>query len=609
MPTIRATAGNFVVSKEHIITNVGTTDFTLIGAGASVTSGSFVIGTVYTIISAGTTDFTLIGAADSVVGTTFTATGAGTGTGTAGTFAVGTVFTATGTGIVTAGSFVVGKSYTIATAGDTDFTAIGAADSVVGTTFTATGVGTGTGTANQGTGTATYLGTAVATASVNAAGSVQSITVTNGGAGYTEINLALTETLTETTSAIAYIDANTIPLVSVANVKVGQIVTVNSVDIGEVASITGTTIKLNRILLGDVASGQVVNFRGQNFVYQLNNLIITATAGVDPDDADNFFGLLPGAGGGWDSTIGNDGAWFGDSATPGSFDVANKELQESQTPRVAPNAKEVIYRMHHSLFGDVDYLRISGTATTKLDKKMTLSSTSITVADASFLPNPTSIVPGSIWVGDERIQYGRRSGKVLSALTRGAFGTTAQDHANYTAVYSAEASEHFNHLNPSSNVWLDTGSRYGTPQSWDNDEWDEIEAANIATASVGVTITNVTSTTATLTAIGTGYANVVIGEGVRVFANANVSLFEVVEISANNSGVWTITASNQDTLDNTLFVNNGTATLRNFVYGAQSGDDDFDSASVTGESAVSLADRGNADLSNVNSIMKFLHKL
>ena len=451
--------------------------------------------------------------------------------------------------------------------------------------------------------------TAVATASVNAAGSVQSITVTNGGAGYTEINLALTETLTETTSAIAYIDANTIPLVSVANVKVGQIVTVNSVDIGEVASITGTTIKLNRILLGDVASGQVVNFRGQNFVYQLNNLIITATAGVDPDDADNFFGLLPGAGGGWDSTIGNDGAWFGDSATPGSFDVANKELQESQTPRVAPNAKEVIYRMHHSLFGDVDYLRISGTATTKLDKKMTLSSTSITVADASFLPNPTSIVPGSIWVGDERIQYGRRSGKVLSALTRGAFGTTAQDHANYTAVYSAEASEHFNHLNPSSNVWLDTGSRYGTPQSWDNDEWDEIEAANIATASVGVTITNVTSTTATLTAIGTGYANVVIGEGVRVFANANVSLFEVVEISANNSGVWTITASNQDTLDNTLFVNNGTATLRNFVYGAQSDDDDFDSASVTGQSALSLADRGNADLANINSIMKFLHKL
>ena len=41
-----------------------------------------VVGIVYTITSTGTTDFTLIGAANSDVGTTFTATGAGTGTGT-----------------------------------------------------------------------------------------------------------------------------------------------------------------------------------------------------------------------------------------------------------------------------------------------------------------------------------------------------------------------------------------------------------------------------------------------------------------------------------------------------------------------------------------------
>jgi len=50
----------------------------------SVTAGSFVVGTVYTILTAGTTDFTAIGAANSNVGTTFTATGVGTGTGTAG---------------------------------------------------------------------------------------------------------------------------------------------------------------------------------------------------------------------------------------------------------------------------------------------------------------------------------------------------------------------------------------------------------------------------------------------------------------------------------------------------------------------------------------------
>jgi len=48
---------------------------------------------------------------------------------------------------VTAGSFVVGKQYTITAVGSTDFQAIGAVESKVGVRFTATGVGSGTGTA------------------------------------------------------------------------------------------------------------------------------------------------------------------------------------------------------------------------------------------------------------------------------------------------------------------------------------------------------------------------------------------------------------------------------------------------------------------------------
>ena len=48
---------------------------------------------------------------------------------------------------VTAGSFVVGNKYTISVPGNTDFTLIGAGNSSVGTKFTATGVGVGTGKA------------------------------------------------------------------------------------------------------------------------------------------------------------------------------------------------------------------------------------------------------------------------------------------------------------------------------------------------------------------------------------------------------------------------------------------------------------------------------
>ena len=48
---------------------------------------------------------------------------------------------------VNATDLVNGTEYTITTAGDTDFTLVGALDSVVGTVFTASGAGTGTGTA------------------------------------------------------------------------------------------------------------------------------------------------------------------------------------------------------------------------------------------------------------------------------------------------------------------------------------------------------------------------------------------------------------------------------------------------------------------------------
>jgi hypothetical protein len=44
---------------------------------------------------------------------------------------------------------VIGKSYTIESVGDSDFTTIGAADNNIGTTFTATGFGSGTGTVTQ----------------------------------------------------------------------------------------------------------------------------------------------------------------------------------------------------------------------------------------------------------------------------------------------------------------------------------------------------------------------------------------------------------------------------------------------------------------------------
>jgi hypothetical protein len=52
--------------------------------GAAVTAGAFVVGQAYQIVSVGNTSFTAIGAESNTVGAYFVATGAGTGTGTAG---------------------------------------------------------------------------------------------------------------------------------------------------------------------------------------------------------------------------------------------------------------------------------------------------------------------------------------------------------------------------------------------------------------------------------------------------------------------------------------------------------------------------------------------
>jgi hypothetical protein len=136
--------------------------------GATVNAGSFVVGNTYSILVVGTTSFTAIGASANTIGVIFTATGVGSGSGSATNIAtVGQYLASNGTNAfwtnlqfgstatVSAGSFVIGNTYTIyelANAGaQTDFTAIGASANTPGVVFVATGVGAGTGTAYTST--------------------------------------------------------------------------------------------------------------------------------------------------------------------------------------------------------------------------------------------------------------------------------------------------------------------------------------------------------------------------------------------------------------------------------------------------------------------------
>ena len=162
------TVGYLTLSQPYTIQALGTTSNTqwnTIAGTTNVTAGSFVPGRTYVIVLPGTTDFTLIGAANSTIGTSFIATGVGSGSGTAlQTYLVGSTFTCANIGtalgngtafritnttaqLVTSGAFIVTATYIIQSIGTTDFTLIGAASNTIGLSFVATGVGAGTGKA------------------------------------------------------------------------------------------------------------------------------------------------------------------------------------------------------------------------------------------------------------------------------------------------------------------------------------------------------------------------------------------------------------------------------------------------------------------------------
>jgi len=300
---------------------------------------------------------------------------------------------------------------------------------------------------------------------------------------------------------------------------------------------------------------------------------------------------------------------------------ANGNVQHA---KVTPSAKEVTYRVHNNLFGGTDYVRIRPKTTTYITANVQINSRQIKVNNGSFLPEPTSTTPGMIWLGSERIHYGRKSGNTLSMLTRGVFGTSIEKHVTNTPVYSAQVLDHFNNLNPESNVWLDLGIIYDDIRAkWDEieagldgqlgtgddiyDAWDAIESGNITTTTVDAVVNSANSTVANVTLQSS--MTLVVGEAVRLTHQSNANIYEVVSITAINGNDIEIVASYTDTLDTNLFVANATIDFKSFDYGDQSADEKWDAAEVLSNISLSLADRANVDFNNQYSIMKFLHNL
>ena len=137
------------------------------GGASNVAAGAFVVGQTYVISALGTTSFTSIGASSNAVGVTFTASGVGTGTGTAYSqialpwFPIGyaSIHNTSGIGTSTTGANI---SHTHTDAGH-QHTQNNSGNGVIG--------GTNTGGPSTGANIASSSATAVGYASISSAGS------------------------------------------------------------------------------------------------------------------------------------------------------------------------------------------------------------------------------------------------------------------------------------------------------------------------------------------------------------------------------------------------------------------------------------------------------
>jgi len=131
--------------------------------------------------------------------------------------------------LTTAGAFVVGQQYKIVSVGSTSFTAIGASANTVGTIFTATGIGTGSGTASivwvAFSGVTDLVSTPV---SFGMSGTLGFATGTYGYYGH-GIEPAVPAELLNNTFELTYIDANTYTITIVTPALYGSISGGNSV--------------------------------------------------------------------------------------------------------------------------------------------------------------------------------------------------------------------------------------------------------------------------------------------------------------------------------------------------------------------------------------------
>jgi len=101
------------------------------------------------------------------------------------------------------------------------------------------------------------------------------------------------------------------------------------------------------------------------------------------------------------------------------------------------------FRIFKDMLNRTFYKRISQTNTTKLAAALLLNDKTITVVNGSVLKSTdgSTLLPGVIFIGHERIEYLYKDGNVLSNIRRGTLGTSIKNHSVGAEVVDASGQQ------------------------------------------------------------------------------------------------------------------------------------------------------------------------
>lgn len=133
---------------------------------------------------------------------------------------------------------------------------------------------------------------------------------------------------------------------------------------------------------------------------------------------------------------------FGSNITP---IIATATMKLLNAPSSSDPYPKLAYKIYKDMNDVVTYLRIDGSSSTTLTQNLSITDTTIHVANARVLATPAiaGAQPGVVWINGERIAYNYKNDttNILGQLRRGTGGTGARNHYAGNILFDGSQSQ------------------------------------------------------------------------------------------------------------------------------------------------------------------------